>query len=92
MQFQIFLRRHLGTLHAGSELKVVDPDSGKICGPGEIGELCLKGSAMMIKYLNRPSETSDYFDEDGFGRSGDLGYYDNNGHITYVDRLKEIIK
>jgi long-subunit acyl-CoA synthetase (AMP-forming) len=33
-----------------------------------------------------------YFDEEGFGRSGDLGYYNERGELFYVDRIKEIIK
>ena len=70
----------------------MDPDSGKICAPGQIGEFYLKGPAMMLGYLNRPIETDDYFDSDGFGRSGDMGYFDNDGNIFYVDRIKELIK
>ena len=46
----------------------------------------------MTGYLNRPMETDQYFDSDGFGRSGDLGYFDDNGNIFYVDRIKELIK
>ena len=71
---------------------MVDPDTSKICGPGQIGELHLKGKSMMIGYLNRPEETDKYFDPEGFGRSGDIGYYNENGHIIYVDRIKELIK
>jgi long-subunit acyl-CoA synthetase (AMP-forming) len=37
-------------------------------------------------------DSRDYFDDDGFGRTGDLAYYDNDGDLFYVDRMKEIIK
>ena len=70
----------------------MDPDSVRICKPGQICEFNLKGAAMMTGYLNRPMETDQYFDSDGFGRSGDLGYFDDNGNIFYVDRIKELIK
>ena len=46
----------------------------------------------MVEYLNRPKENEEYFDSDGFGHSGDLGYYDKNGDFYFVDRLKELIK
>ena len=44
----------------------------------------------MIGYLNKPK--SAYFDEDGFGKTGDLGYFDRHGGLYYVDRMKEVIK
>ena len=46
----------------------------------------------MLGYLNRPKETNEYIDFEGFGHTGDIGYYDENGDIYYVDRLKELIK
>ena len=46
----------------------------------------------MIKYLNRPKETAEFLDQDGFGHSGDIGYYDEKGDFYYTDRLKELIK
>ena len=82
----------LGLLHPAGQLKIVHPDSGKICEPGEVGEICFKGPSMMIEYLKRPIETDNFFDSDGFGRTGDIGYYDIDGKIRYVDRMKELIK
>jgi 4-coumarate--CoA ligase len=46
----------------------------------------------MVKYLNRPKETAEYFDNEGFGHTGDLGYYTEDGEIFFVDRIKELIK
>ena len=46
----------------------------------------------MKYYLNRPKETKEYFDLEGFGHSGDLGYYTPEGEIVYMDRLKELMK
>ena len=69
---------------------MVNPDTGVICKPNEHGEICVKNHTMMNGYLNKPR--SDYFDHEGFGVTGDLGYYDENGALYYVDRIKELIK
>ena len=44
----------------------------------------------MMGYLNKPK--SAFFDNDGFGMTGDIGYYNEGGVVFYVDRVKEIIK
>ena len=44
----------------------------------------------MMGYLNKPKLA--YYDDDGFGMTGDIGYYNENGVVYYVDRVKEIIK
>ena len=46
----------------------------------------------MLCYLNRPKETAEHFDSEGFSHTGDLGFYNNDGWIVYVDRMKEVIK
>ena len=46
----------------------------------------------MLRYLKRPKETEEYFDFEEFGHTGDLGFYNQEGWITYVDRMKEVIK
>ena len=49
----------------------------------------------MLEYLKRQKETSAFFDDDGFGHTGDLGYYkvETDGvKIIYVDRMKELMK
>ena len=66
--------------------------SGQRCGPNETGEICVHTPFAMICYLNRPKETGEYFDSEGFSHTGDLGFYDNKGRIVYVDRMKEVIK
>ena len=49
-------------------------------------------SQVMKGYLNRPKETAEIIDSEGWLHSGDLGYYDEDGHFYAVDRLKELIK
>ena len=46
----------------------------------------------MNGYLKRPEETAELIDVEGFGHTGDLGYYTEKGDIYYVDRMKELIK
>ena len=65
---------------------------GKRCGVNETGEICIKSSCHMLCYLKRPKETEEYFDFEEFGHTGDLGFYNQEGWITYVDRMKEVIK
>jgi acyl-CoA synthetase (AMP-forming)/AMP-acid ligase II len=49
-------------------------------------------SQVMKGYFKRPTETAEIIDSDGWLHSGDLGYYDKEGHFYVVDRLKEMIK
>ena len=46
----------------------------------------------MLRYLKRPKETEEYFDFEEFCHTGDLGFYNQEGWIIYVDRMKEVIK
>lgn len=75
---------------SGCILKVVDIETRKPLGPNISGEICIKGPILMKGYVGRSK--SDDFDEDGFYKSGDIGYYDTEGYFFIVDRLKEIIK
>lgn len=66
--------------------------TGERCRVGEEGEICVKSPSLMTHYMNREKETSEYFDFEGFGHTGDIGYYTKDGDIFYTDRLKELIK
>lgn len=61
-------------------------------GPCEVGELCFKGPQLMKEYVGNPIATKESFDDDGFYRTGDLGYYDDDKFFYVVDRIKELIK
>ena len=82
----------LGVVHPDSVLKIVNPDSGQLCGPNETGEILAKSSCYMKSYLNRPEETANFFAADGFVHTGDLAHYDANGWLYFDGRLKELIK
>jgi acyl-CoA synthetase (AMP-forming)/AMP-acid ligase II len=73
----------------GVELRIVDL-SGRLAGPGEEGEIRVRGPQVMRGYLD-PSLEADAFDEDGFLRTGDLGRLDERGNLEVTGRLKDVI-
>jgi fatty-acyl-CoA synthase len=84
----------LGIPTFGVDSRVIDPDSGKILGPNETGEIVTFGSQVMREYWRQPEATADAFIElEGkrFLRTGDLGYMDDEGYFFMVDRLKRMI-
>jgi len=74
------------------EAVVVDPDTGKRVGPGQRGEIWMRGPMVMKGYWCRPQATASTVDKDGWLHSGDVGYFDGDGFLFIVDRLKELIK
>ncbi|XP_037509000.1 luciferin 4-monooxygenase [Rhipicephalus sanguineus] len=73
------------------EIKVVDFLTRKPLGPNQQGEVCAKSPAAFKAYLNQPKATADAY-EDGFVRTGDKGYYTEDGSIFLCGRFKELIK
>jgi len=82
----------VGRLGPGTELRLLDPDTGRDARPGEPGELCVRGPQVMAGYLGRPEATAQMLGSGGWLRTGDLGRVDPGGHLFIVDRLKELIK
>jgi len=74
-----------------TECKVVAPD-GRELGPGEDGEIWIRGPQVMVGYLNNEAATASSIDDDGFFHTGDIGHVDEDGWWFIVDRLKELIK
>ncbi|HLU55903.1 MAG TPA: AMP-binding protein [Pseudonocardia sp.] len=74
------------------ESKLVDAETGREVGPGERGELWVRGPNVMSGYLNNPAATAATLDADGFLHTGDVATVDENGYFRIVDRLKELIK
>ena len=71
--------------------KVIDLDTGKTVGPGETGEVVLRGPQVMLGYLKNQSATDDMV-KDGWLHTGDIGHFDEDGYFLITDRLKELIK
>jgi acyl-CoA synthetase (AMP-forming)/AMP-acid ligase II len=83
-------RRSTGRLLPGVRLRVVDPDSGALLGPGETGELAVAGPTLMDRYVGRSRE--ECFDADGFFPTGDTGFVDAGGDVHWTGRRTEMIK
>lgn len=81
----------LGPVYPQTELKVVDPDTGKTVPIGHPGELCTRGYLVMLGYFEMPERTAETIDEDGWLHTGDLVTMDSRGYTTITGRLKDMI-
>ncbi|XP_042502887.1 4-coumarate--CoA ligase-like 9 [Macadamia integrifolia] len=81
-----------GRLASNCEAKIVDPYTGNVMPPCKQGELWIRGPTVMKGYIDNDEATAATLDPEGWLRSGDICYIDNNGFIFVVDRLKDLIK
>lgn len=79
----------IGTPIANVEMKIIDAQ-GKELPPGEIGEIAIKGSNVMLGYWNRPLDTAKVL-KHGWFHTGDIGSMDEAGYFYIVDRVKDMI-
>ena len=80
----------LGLPMSSTEISIRN-DEGRELGIGEIGEICARGPQVMCGYWQRPDETALVMSDDGFLRTGDIGYIDADGYVYFVDRKKDTI-
>ncbi|MDO9708556.1 long-chain-fatty-acid--CoA ligase [Paracraurococcus lichenis] len=73
-----------------AEIRSLD-DPQRPLPPGERGELCIAGPHVMAGYWNRPAETATVIGPDGVLHTGDVGIMDEDGFVTLVDRIKDLI-
>ena len=71
----------IGTMMPGAEVKI-----------GTNNEILVRGPMVMRGYYNMPQETASAFDEQGFLKTGDAGYLDEEGNLFITDRIKELMK
>ncbi|OAA27856.1 acyl-CoA synthetase (AMP-forming)/AMP-acid ligase II [Frankia sp. EI5c] len=83
-------RGSFGRPAPGFEARVVDPGDGRVVGPGEVGELWLRGPFMMEGYYGR--ERHEVFDADGWYHTGDLFVVDEDGFFYFQGRGGDVIK
>jgi long-chain acyl-CoA synthetase len=82
----------VGVPFPSTEARVVDPDEPTVDRPiGEAGELLIRGPQVFSGYWNRPSDTRESLIDGGWLRTGDIVQMDDDGFITIVDRIKELI-
>ncbi|EME16423.1 class I adenylate-forming enzyme family protein [Rhodococcus qingshengii] len=79
----------VGPVLPGQEVRLVD-ESGKTVATGETGEVVVRGKNVMRGYLNRPGSTAETI-VDGWLHTGDVGRFDEDGYLTLVDRIKDMI-
>jgi malonyl-CoA/methylmalonyl-CoA synthetase len=78
----------------GVEVRVAS-DDGRVCGPGEIGQVQVRGPSVFAGYWRMPGKTAEEFTTDGFFRTGDVGQFGGagrpDGYLTLVGRAKDLI-
>lgn len=82
----------VGITISNTETRIVDPATGESLGVGADGEVWVRGPQVMKGYLNNAAATAATIDDDGWLHTGDIGRFDEDGHLSIVDRLKELIK
>ncbi|HEX6023262.1 MAG TPA: AMP-binding protein [Solirubrobacter sp.] len=85
------LLRSAGRPYPWVQLRVVDPQTGADCKPGEVGEVWLRAPNVTAGYFNRPAETASALTAEGWLRTGDGGYLDADGYLFLTDRVKDMI-
>lgn len=81
----------VGREYEFTEVKVLDPETGKECPTGVVGEMCCRGYNVMKGYYKNPKATAEVVDINGYMHSGDLGVKDENGNFRITGRIKDII-
>jgi fatty-acyl-CoA synthase len=81
----------VGRAHPHVEVKIVDPETGRAVPRGTPGEQCTRGYSVMLGYWDDPAATAAAIDADGWMHTGDLAVMDDDGYVSIVGRIKDMI-
>jgi long-chain acyl-CoA synthetase len=85
------LLRSIGLPVGPIQVRVVDPRTGAERPPGEVGEIWVRSGGVMAGYWNQPDATAEVIDAEGWLRTGDAAYRDEDGYLFIYDRVKDMI-
>jgi fatty-acyl-CoA synthase len=81
----------VGRVHPHVEVKIIDPDTGRVLPRGKPGELCTRGYSVMLGYWNEPEKTAEAIDSARWMHTGDLAVMDDAGYLNIVGRIKDMV-
>lgn len=81
----------VGIPYPHTDVKIVDPESGKVLPVGERGEICCRGAVVMQGYYKMPEKTAETVDSEGWLHMGDLATMNAHGYINIVGRIKDMV-
>ncbi|HEY6379766.1 MAG TPA: AMP-binding protein [Candidatus Dormibacteraeota bacterium] len=81
----------VGQVHPHVEVKIVDPDGGRMQPRGVAGELCTRGYSVMLGYWDNPQATAAAIDGARWMHTGDLATMDADGYVNIVGRIKDLV-
>ncbi|MDX2378520.1 MAG: long-chain-fatty-acid--CoA ligase [Acidimicrobiia bacterium] len=83
--------RSCGLPGPGVELKIADAATGVAVAVGDVGEIWVRSPQVMVGYWNMPEATAEAVTPDGWFKTGDVGYVDDDGYVYIHDRVKDMI-
>jgi len=81
----------VGRVHPHVEIKVTDPETGRVVPRGTPGELCTRGYSVMLGYWDEPGKTAEAIDAARWMHTGDLAVMDEAGYLNIVGRIKDLV-
>ncbi len=81
----------VGSAHPHIEIKIVDPETGRVVPRGTPGEFCTRGYSLMLGYWNNEAATRDAIDTARWMHTGDLALMDDDGYLKIVGRIKDMV-
>jgi fatty-acyl-CoA synthase len=81
----------VGRVHPHVEVKIIDPETGRLLPRNTPGELCTRGYSVMLGYWNEPAKTAEAIDAARWMHTGDLAVMDEAGYLNIVGRIKDMV-